>query len=51
MRSLRLFCRGRQRLHLDINWTAVDAAARDLAGLKTGLCDVGNRGIDQSHDG
>ncbi len=27
----------------DINRTALDAAARELPGLKTGLCDVGNR--------
>ena len=27
----------------DINRTALDVAARELPGLKTGLCDVGNR--------
>lgn len=27
----------------DINQTALDAAAQELPGLKTGLCDVGDR--------
>ena len=35
----------------DINQAALDAAARELPGLKTGLCDVGDRKQIESHDG